>query len=148
MQHTRTWILIADAQSARALASTGPASRLEPVSGMNRTNALPKTSDIMSDRQGRSFESTGGTRHPMEPRSDPREQLKTRFAQDLVHTLDAQHAAGAFDRLVMVAPPHFLGDLRAALTPRLKSALHGDIDKDLTKVPDNEIRSHLGDIVV
>ena len=148
MQHTRTWILIADAQNARALASIGPASTLEPVPGMGRTNALPKTSDIMSDRQGRSFESSGGTRHPMESRTDPREQLKVRFAEDLVQALDAQHAAGAFDRLVMVAPPQFLGELRAALTPRLKAALHGDVDKDLTKVPDKEIRGHLGDILV
>jgi protein required for attachment to host cells len=148
MQHTRTWILIADAQHARALASIGPASRLEPVPVMARENALPKTSDLMSDRQGRSFESTGATRHPMEPRSDPREQLKIRFAGELVEALDAQLSAGAFQRLVMVAPPQFLGELRSALTPRLKAALHGDLAKDLTKVPDHEIRGHLGELVV
>jgi protein required for attachment to host cells len=45
--------------------------------------------------------------------------------------------------LILVAPPRALGVLRQALSTPLRSAVRGEIDKDLVKLPVYEIEKHL-----
>ena len=54
--------------------------------------------------------------------------------------LEKAHAEGAFERLIVVAPPVLLGDLRAHMSRGLQSILAASIDKDLTHLPDEDIR--------
>ena len=148
MKPVRTWILIADAGRARVLQNMGPGKGTTAVDGLASESALPSsTNEIVADRQGRSFESTGSTRHPMEPRTDPREQMKRSYLEMLADQLDGKLQAGAFDRLVVVAPPQALGILRAAFSDRVKSAVSGELAKDLTKTPDHDLGAHLEDLV-
>ncbi len=148
MKPVRTWILIADAGRARVLQNMGPGKGTTAVDGLASESALPSsTNEIVADRQGRSFESTGSTRHPMEPRTDPREQMKRSYLEMLADQLDGKLQAGAFDRLVVVAPPQALGILRAAFSDRVRSAVSGELAKDLTKTPDHDLGAHLEDLV-
>ncbi len=41
-----------------------------------------------------------------------------------------------------------LGDLGARLSKSLASRIVAEVAKDLVKIPDHEIRSHFGDVVV
>jgi protein required for attachment to host cells len=54
----------------------------------------------------------------------------------------------AYDRLVIVAAPSALGDLRAALSEQVRAKVIREIAKDLTKTPDSEVAGHLGDVIV
>ncbi len=83
----------------------------------------------------------------MEPRTDPREQMKRGYLEMLADQLDEKLQAGAFDRLVVVAPPQALGMLRGAFSDRVKGAVSGELAKDLTKTPNHELGSHLEDHV-
>ena len=47
--------------------------------------------------------------------------------------------------LVVVAPPKMLAELRRVLPERLRRAIVGEIDKDLTKHTVEEIGRHLAD---
>ncbi len=146
MKAVRTWVLIADAGRARVLENLGPGKGLSPVDGLASESNLPSTTnEIVADRQGRSFESSSSTRHPMEPRTDPRQQMKRGYLEMLADQLDEKLQAGAFDRLVVVAPPQALGMLRAAFTDRVKAAVSSELAKDLTKTPDHDLGSHLAD---
>ena len=58
--------------------------------------------------------------------------------------LDQAAAAGAFERLILVAPPRTLGDLRAALAAATRKRVTGELDKDLTQVSLGEMPEHLG----
>jgi protein required for attachment to host cells len=148
MKPVRTWILIADAGRARVLENLGPGKGTRPVSGLESVSTLPdSTHDIVSDRQGRSFESSGATRHPLEPRTDPREQVKRNYLEMLAGQLEERLQAGAFDRLVVVAPPQALGMLRGAFSDHVKAVVTGELAKDLTKIPDHDLASHLEDHV-
>ncbi len=49
----------------------------------------------------------------------------------------------SFDRWVLVAPQEILSDFRQHLDHALKDALSGELAKDLTKVPTDEILDHL-----
>jgi protein required for attachment to host cells len=146
MKPIRTWIVIADGANARAFESHGPAQRLAPVETMTMSGDHRASHELLADRPGRTNESVGPTRHAIEPATDPHRDLKRTFAEHVVDTLTAQLAAKSFDRLVLVAPPKTLGDLRAALTPTLRSVLHAEVAKDLVKTPQIEIAAHLSDV--
>jgi len=61
----------------------------------------------------------------------------------LQHHFDNQ----AFDRLIIVAPPTALGMLRDEIEGPLSETISGDIDKDLTAVPNNKIADRLGSVL-
>jgi protein required for attachment to host cells len=65
----------------------------------------------------------------------------------LASMLDEKLKAGAFDRLVLVAAPQALGDIRKAMSGQLAEAVYGELAKDLTKVPNNELAKHLGEVM-
>lgn len=147
MKPVRTWILIADAARARVLQSTGRASRLEPVEGMAFDAEHGSTHEIMSDKQGRTHESHGHQRHAIEPRVDPHRALKSAFAVRLADMLHKQQQAGAFEHVILVAPPVMLGEIRSALSDQVGPLVKSEIAKDLTKIPNQSIREHLGDVL-
>jgi protein required for attachment to host cells len=148
MKHHRTWILIADAGRARVLESLGPGKGVHSVDGMASEASIPSsTHDIVADRQGRSFESSNTMRHPLTPRTDPRDEMKRNYLEMLADQIHERLQAEAFDRLILVAPPAALGILRAALSPQVGAAVAGELAKDLTKVPDHELGSHLAEVI-
>ena len=61
--------------------------------------------------------------------------------------LDQRRTEHAYDRLVLVAPPTALGDLREALSDPVRSLVRAELDKDLTKIPVAELPSHLGAVL-
>lgn len=148
MKPVRTWILIADASRSRVLTSTGRNSELTRIGALDLTADHASTSDIVSDKAGRTFDSAGPGRHAYEAPTDPHRALKSAFAQRLCELLDRHVQAKDLDRLVIVAPPVMLGELRHGLTKQTQAILAADLDKDLTKVPDQEVRSHLKDLDV
>lgn len=146
MKPDRTWILIADAGRARVLESLGFGKGARPVDGFASESNLPSTThEMVADRQSRSQESSSPTRHAIEPRTDPREQLKRHYLEMLADDLDRRLQANEYEKLIVVAPPHALGVLRAAFSDRVKGVVTAELAKDLTKTPDSELGSHLAD---
>jgi protein required for attachment to host cells len=147
MKPTRTWILVADGARARVLENTGPGKGVSEVAGMEFAEDALRNREIMSDRPGRSFESADQSRHAMEPPTDPKQLAETAFVTGLVEMLDDKFKAGEFDRLVLVAAPRALGDIRKALPKELAQVVYGELAKDLTKVPNTEMEKHLGEVM-
>lgn len=147
MKATRTWILIADGAHARILENDGPGKGVRAVKGGEYQTALQPDREVFADRPGRTHDSAGHGRHGMEPTASPHRTAKADFARSLAEALDGKLARGAFDRLIIAAPPQALGDLRRHLSGALKTCLTAEIPKDLTKVPDNALASHLEDVL-
>ncbi len=99
--------------------------------------------DLVSDRSGRAFESGSSTRHAYTARVDPHEQEKTRFAHAVGSRIKELSEADTFQELVLVAPSPVLSELVDMLDQPMKAKLVGSLAKDLVKVPDHELSSHL-----
>ncbi len=69
------------------------------------------------------------------------------FAQDIANLLDEAQSVAAFDRLVLVAAPRMLGDLRAAMSGNVQKQVVAEIDKDLTKLDETGLRNALNEIL-
>ncbi|MGH6719133.1 MAG: host attachment protein [Alphaproteobacteria bacterium] len=143
----KTWIVVADGGRARVLAARGPRRGLDLV--LEREAHAPRTSELGTDRPGRSFESATSARHAYNVPDYHREREQA-FLRDLVRELTAEHKAGRFERLILVAPPTALGDLRKALGGTLGgtlgAAVTAEINKDLTKVALHDLPAHLSDV--
>ena len=146
MKPTTTWILIADGARGRLFVNRGPGKGIEAVDEPLEADHRA-THDIVEDRLGRTYESAGSARHAVAPRHDPHRELKRDFAVRLAKMLDQRHREHAYDRLVLVAPPTALGDLRSALSEAVRSLVGAELDKDLTKVPVAELPGHLAAVL-
>ncbi len=102
-----------------------------------------QSSDLGSDRPGRSFESGSPTRHAMAPRHDPHEMEKSKFAHMIGEKLCSMSASEEFNELVLVAPPHILAEIKSVLNHTTEAKLTGTLAKDLVKTPDYELWPHL-----
>jgi protein required for attachment to host cells len=138
-----TWIVVADAGRATVYESDNGLRSDDWAKRHEMTAALPPSREIDADRPGRSFDSGGEGRHALEPSSDPHENAKESFAHDLVQTLDEGRRKEAFDELVVVAPPAFLGDLRSKMPKQLQAHVRDELDKDYSKLPEPELRERL-----
>jgi protein required for attachment to host cells len=106
---------------------------------------------LRSDRPGRAFSRAplSGTRrgatarHAVGAERHPREQLAKRFARRIAGVLRRLQGRGGQDQWVLVAPPHFLGLLRAALPEPLPAQAVTAIHKDLVRLPPTALRTYL-----
>ena len=99
--------------------------------------------ELTAERPTRTHESSGTTRHAIEAKEDPRRAVKRAFAEDVAERLAVAVVAKAFDRLVVVAPPQMLGDLRVAFSAAVTDRIVKEIAKDLVKIPRTELLAHL-----
>ncbi len=144
MKKTVTYVLVADGARARLYANHGVGKGLQPVSGAtHKADLHHHDRDVLSDKPGRAFNSIGHARSAMEPQTEWHRFEKHKFAREMAKVLDAAAASRSFDRLILVAPPATLGDLRMELGEQTLKLVSGELPKDLTRHPDNELARHL-----
>jgi protein required for attachment to host cells len=75
----------------------------------------------------------------MDARTDPTEVETEHFARMLCGRLADGVDHGEHGRVVLVAPPHFLGVVRHLLPPSVNKRVVASIDRDLTRVSVNDL---------
>ncbi|MFO7535261.1 MAG: host attachment protein [Kiritimatiellia bacterium] len=143
MNEDVTWIVVAD--SARALIfSPIPESRkLRLVREMHHPESRQHIHDMVTDHPGFMFESVGNVRRGMAAQTNPKVVEKKRFSRQLAEELDAARTHNRMGRLILVAEPRFLGDLRGQLSSPTSRMVVLEIAKNLTQLTPREIQSHL-----
>jgi len=109
--------------------------------------------DMDSDRPGRFFDHAanptgrrGATAHHTAggERSTHKHEA-VEFARRIAMLLEEGRRAGEFERLVVMAPPTFLGLLREALPQSLRSIVVAEVAKSYVHQPPSQWRAHLPD---
>ena len=142
-----TWVLVADGARARVYRNDGPGKGLVALPDQAASITIPPTRDLGTDRPGRTHDRFGPARHAMAPRADWHTAEKRAFAASLAERLGEVERQGAFDRLILVAPPKTLGDLRKACGAHVRDKVAGEISKDLTHATDSEIAEQVGQVL-
>ena len=143
MKPKTTWILVADGARARVLARHGGDSHLEQIPGGSFSGEVHRASELGTERPGKVRESANAAHHAIAPHADWTHEEKRAFAHRLAEFLEQKAIAKAFDHFVLVAEPHFLGDLRGVLGAETQKRLTGALDKDFTHLPLEEVESRL-----
>lgn len=139
----RIWVLVADSARARLFEASGAKAPLQEQTDLVMPSARLQEQDLVSDRPGRSFDSGGEGRHAMEPTTPRKEVESDRFAARIAALLEAERVAGTYTRLILVAPPAFLGQLRGALTDPVRALVTSELNQDLVRFDVDAIREHL-----
>ena len=142
MKHARLWYVIADGGRARFV-ERDEAGAYRTVLSFVAAEMHKRSRDLGLDRPARVKESANSARHAIEPRRDLHEAAKEDFIELVAEQLDAEHGRDQFDSLVLVAPPRVLTELKNNLSKPLAKLVIGDLQKDLTKVPDHDLTGHL-----
>jgi len=142
------WVLVADAARARLFQVEQPQQTLHAALGRELIGSNLPSREIGSDRPGRTFDRGGEGRHAKEPPTDPARHAQAEFAREVVQLLDEKRESRSFERLIVVAPPQFLGDLRAAMSQQVREAVSAEVAKDLSKLPLHELQDHLREVLV
>lgn len=139
MKAKRTWVLVADGARAQILENNGPGTGL--AAPLTHDFAAPHgaNSEIGTERPG------AGARGS---KADWHQLGKDRFARDMAEVLHKAAAGGAFERLVLVAPPKTLGALRKELNADTRARVTEEVSKDLTHLGVDEIAEHLAGIMI
>jgi len=74
------------------------------------------------------------------------EPQRNRLAHHAIAALEVQWAKGVFDRIVLVAGPKMLGDLRHSLPKSLVGHVEGELHKDLVKTSLHDLPAHLTEV--
>lgn len=146
MKKIRTLILVADGGHGKFYLNEGVHKGVTLVEEYD--NKLNYTRELGVDKPGRTFESADGARHAMAPRVDFHDQEKKTFAHFLSDKLNHKVSSKEIDRIIIVAPPKILPELRNHLNNEAKQILVGELNKDLTKVKSQDLPQHLNGIAV
>jgi protein required for attachment to host cells len=148
MKPTITWIVIADGDKAKIFEHEGPGKGLRAIKDLQFEQEHLKAQEIMADKPGRGHSSASpGARSSMEYSSDPVHVRERKFVERLAETLNEKQQQGKFDRLVIAAAPTALGDLRPALSDKVKETILAEMPKDLVNVPMEKLGRHFEGVI-
>jgi protein required for attachment to host cells len=119
-----------------------PAEHLDEVESLVHPVGQMKRGELESDRPGR-VKAPGVAESYEAKHKDFNHQVAEDFVREIVEYLTHARQEHRFEKLILVAPPLFLGVMRKHLPKALKQLVTCEIDKDYTKLTSDEIRSHL-----
>lgn len=125
-----TWIVAADASRARILQVMDREERLSEIEDLLNPEGRAHDRDLLADGHPR-FRGTSG------PGSDRQETSATEhetelFAKRLGAYLDKARNEHRYERLHLIAPPKFLGQLRKELGKEVQKLVADELPKDLS----------------
>jgi protein required for attachment to host cells len=142
MKKAKLWYVIADGGRARFI-EQDESGAFRTVLSFVAAELHERSHDLGRDRPARVKESANAARHAVAPRRDLHEAAKEDFIAIVSEKIASEHDGGQFDRLVLVAPPRVLTELKQKLSKPMAQLIVKDLQKDLTKVPDHELAGHL-----
>ena len=136
------WIVIADGEKALFLRNEGDAlhPNLEVIREFRDEN--PPTREQGTDAPGRYFDGANVNKSGFEE-TDWHRLEKERFADELAQRLYRSAHRGEFEKLVIVAPPLVLGEMRQKMHKEVSDRVAGEVPKTLTNHPIPEIEKLL-----
>jgi protein required for attachment to host cells len=145
----KTWIVIVDGMHARILSQEQHGAPLVPALDHELFNPAAHgfSRDLKSDAPGRAFDTGSGARHSMEAPTDPKTREKALFARRVADIVNNAAGRKEFQRLILVAPPKILGELRTTLDSHAKALVAGEVHRDLIHTPLSKIPHHLAKVL-
>ncbi len=135
-------VVVADRSRAQIYRGENRNAVLIEVNSLSHPDSRLKDQDLVSDSPGLSV----GAARPQGSATQaysPHEREAERFAHEIAQHLSALRTANRLHRLYLVAEPHFLGLLRAALDAPTQKLIAGDVPHRLTDLDPAALREAL-----
>ena len=137
-------IVIADGARARLVRCAGD-NALHTVQEFESDAARERSSGLGTDKPGATMHTGSTAQHAIQPRSDLQQLEKAKFAAVVADAVDTACAREQISGVLLVAPPHALNEVKENLSVAAARKVLGSVAKDLAKVPDHQLQTHLAD---
>lgn len=136
-------VLVADGRKMLFFRNKGDATHPQLEAEAVKVQDNPAHRDQASDSAGRA--SSSGTASATMGENDYHVLEEQRFAAEAADILKRRALARDFEKLIVVAPPNALGEMRKHYHKEVQSRLVGEIAKDLVNHPVPEIERLIAD---
>lgn len=140
---SKIWVLVAESSRAKIFEQDSPRGELRELKGFDHSASRLNDIDLVSSAPGRTYDSKGHGRHAMEPDTDPKVNEAHIFAKMLADFLNQNQEKKFFNKLVVIAPPEFLGILRETFSDQVNKLIAASINKNLVNETAQSIQGHL-----
>ncbi|HET7673896.1 MAG TPA: host attachment protein [Gammaproteobacteria bacterium] len=139
-----TWIVVADSARARIFDAGKFGRDLNEIEDLYHPESRLHEGDLRQGEEGSQDESVPLARSGTGPKTSEHEKHIEGFARDVARHLDDARHRGRFDKLVLVAAPAVLGELRDQIDAATAACVKREIDKNLAQHSPEEIKECLG----
>ena len=136
------WVLVLDGEKFLLLRNQGDEDIMDLRIIDHEEVVNPPTRSQGTDRPGRMPDDGPGMMSAMNE-TDWHALEKERFADDMADRLRKWAMENRFERIVVVADPRSLGELRKEYHQTVRDRIAAEIDKDLTNMPVDRIEAVL-----
>lgn len=144
MRHKKTWVVVANGDTARLFDLPARGAPLVPQT--DHVWSAPEINDY-ADGQGMSHSRVGASQRRMAPRTEPEDLKLEAFARLISEKLAEALKRQKFERLAIAAAPGLMGLLREHLDTAVRATIWLEIDKDFAQLPleklDKVLEPHL-----
>lgn len=137
-----TWILSASRGGARLFERVG-GEEVRSLQDIAHPDGRLKNQDIDTDAPTRTFDSFGQGQHGTGAHLSPTEHIAQQFAKALAEMLSKGRTDHAYTRLVLMAEPGFLGELRNSLDEHTAALVSKTIGKNLPDINERDLVAYL-----
>ncbi len=137
------WVVVADASRMQVFAADVMLEALLPLEGRTHPASRLPTSELVSDDRGATRDGITGIRSRVERHTEPHRGAIDDFAREIGHLLHDARVAARFERLVLVAPPQFLGAIRAHLDHETAKTVLASFAHEWTRLPLPELAARI-----
>ena len=137
------WVVVADSSIANIYSGDAALDDLRLVLRLEHPASRLAARDLVTDDRGRTRAFKGGERSATEPHHTPHEVEVQAFAHEIAQHLRKGLVDHAYEGLVLVAPPAFLGRLKLEIDMRTSDRVVGTVAHDYVHAAPKE----LGDLL-
>ena len=139
----KTWIVVAESSRAKIFELNKKNTPLKELQGFIHSSSRLHEHEISSDLPGSTHDSHGQGSHKLSAQTSIKQHETMAFAKIIGRHIEKARREGQFQKLILMSPPAFLGQLRKHLSRQTFKRIVSEIDKNLVKHKANDIQDHL-----
>jgi len=136
-------IVVADSTRARIFTAESARSGLNEIETLANPEGRMHEQDMVSDIPGKDAGKGGAGNHAFQEKVEPKQQKIIEFAKRIAEYLDDVRKENKLGKLLLIAAPEFLGELRNHLSDETHEKVTFELDKNLAHHDEEDIRKHL-----
>lgn len=133
-----TWVVIANSNICRIYHYHKNPDQLTLVKTINHPENRLRDIDLTSDKPGR-YRAGESAHGAYSQPSDPKEIKIDDFSREIDKELDHGRKTNAYEKLIIISPPHMKGILSLHINKHVKDLVTHNIEKDVLQMADHEL---------
>jgi protein required for attachment to host cells len=144
----KTWVVVADSSVARLFLFDEGDHKLIAIDTLVHPASTLMNQEIDTDRPGRVRKGRNDPRvFAMSTQVSPHREQMRQFAHTLARKLKHEFDRNHYDRLVLIAPPRFMGLLNQLIDTRIPERIITRVQRDLARIHEPELRDRVAEIL-